>query len=80
MRLLYVEWLDSCSVVGGVWKRGGAVRDSEPSLVKSVGFVVARDKERIVLAAHVADDGSDYLGGDMCIPRSAVKKVRRLKL
>lgn len=80
MKLLYVEWVDSCMVVGGVWKKGDDVRESEPALVKSVGFVVAQDKQRIVLAAHVAVDGSDSFGGDMCIPRSAVKRVRRLKL
>lgn len=75
-RIVEVKWLDSSSRAGGVWKDRDHVESNAPVECLSVGYVVARSKKHIVLAAHLAPAEA---GGDMAIPRSAITSMRKLK-
>jgi len=75
-RMLHVTWRDSCSLGGRVWQRGKEAEDMKPSVVQSVGFLVAETPISLTLAPHVTDDGD--VAGDMCIPKGCIIKRRRL--
>ena len=73
MKIVYVEWIDSCTTSG--WRdedRSGA------SLIKSVGIEVSRNERTLVLSTS-RSDGGRYVD-QMSIPMEAGKKIRRIKL
>ena len=74
-KMLYLEWEDSMSFSGKVWKDIDIVEDAD-LMCESCGFVIGEDKTSITLA------GSTYGGsmaGDMTIPKSAIRKRRVLR-
>ncbi len=84
-RPVLVEWVDSSSIHTDVW---GSVNDAVARGTAatrrrcvSVGFLVYEDRECLVLVPHLQGlpiDADDSGSGDMTIPRSAVKRMRRL--
>lgn len=77
-----VWWRDSCSVGGGRWgSREELLADCrKPDLLeyRSVGYVLADDKDRLVLVQNRACD-YENVADVMVIPREAVTKVELLK-
>lgn len=78
-RLILVEWEDSILGYTG-WK---VIKD-EPKrrvLFYSVGFVVSEDKFCITLYPHIekTKDKSITGAGDIIIPKSAIRKIIKLK-
>lgn len=73
--LVMVEWLDSASLTGGVWRDTNDVADLKPTRMRSVGWVLREDGESIVLIGHIA---SHQVSGDLVIPKTCIK--RRYKL
>ena len=78
-KALYIEWEDSCSVGSRVWTDKEDVTRKGPSLCHSVGFVLKETKDFIALAGHLVGESGDC-SGNMVIPRSAVRRLRRLSL
>ena len=82
MKLVIVDWIDSCSSRG--WVEKEALQTSIPLPCRSVGWVIKEDKECIVLIAHlsdVTDDGNFGQGnGDITIPRAVIKQVVEVKV
>lgn len=79
--LVLVEWLDSSS--SNKWKRAEELvaEADTPMRCRSVGYVVARTKSQITLAAHVSgghDMFGEHVSGDISIPNGCVVKVTRL--
>ena len=72
MRLVLVEWVDSCSFVGSLWIGKDNVEGLDPHSCKSVGWIVKEDDECIVLAASLSDH--EY-SGNMCIPKVCITKM-----
>lgn len=79
-KALYVEWEDSCSVGSRVWVSAEDVRDSRPSKCVSIGLVVKETNDFITLAGHWAGEESGDYSGNLTIPRSAVRMVRRIAI
>lgn len=74
MLIVEVEWDDSCSYANQ-WMQPND--NLEASLCKSVGYLVAKNKNRIVLAQSQHDD-SDEVHNQFVIPRGCVKSIRNL--
>lgn len=78
--LTRVEWEDSAQPVPG-WQ--WAHNYESPEVVKcvSVGYLIAETKQALVLAPNVGGLGSEQhqVSGIIRIPRSAVRRMTRLK-
>lgn len=68
-----VWWLDACEMDGG-WR--DKLDRIAPYVVMSVGFLVAQDREHIVLAMDA--EGAEH-NGRAQIPRGMVKKLKILR-
>ena len=72
MRIVEVKWSDSAS--NGEWHRPkikmGLAR------AKSVGYLKQKTKRKVVLVQSI---GENQLQGLIAIPRSCVKRIRKLK-
>jgi hypothetical protein len=74
-RPVAVTWTDHCHISPGGWVGLDELDDVTPCPVVSVGFLLRRDRETLVLAQSVTDDSAT---GVFVILRSCVKKVKRL--
>ena len=76
MKLVRVDWVDSAFFYEG-WKD---VNDHIYKLEHcvSVGFVIKETKKKIVLCPHYISR-SKHGCGEMAIPKSAIRKIRKLK-
>ena len=79
-RSVYVEWIDSSSVVTAGWKREDELPDSDPILCRSVGFLYEKSKKAIrLLTTYYKQPSGLLMDGVTDIPLVAVKKLRYLK-
>lgn len=74
-RPVLVTWRDATQFAEG-WVPVAETKKYEPSLVRTVGFIVRRDRRYLVLAQSVANDG-DVIGVFM-IPRGFIERVTHL--
>lgn len=82
MRLVLVEWLDSMGV-GGDWQCLDCVKDPEPVVCVSVGWIIRDTEEYILIASHrhdggVIDDAEAQVCGTMAITKGTVVKIADL--
>ena len=81
MKLVLVEWVDSHA--GRGWQDFERLRGvARPLYCKSVGWLVAENKDCKVLAPHIAGekDGEVLQGcGDLTIPAASITKVTVLQ-
>lgn len=76
-RLEIIQWLDHCSINDN-WKRNAEVKELEPAIVYSVGWVIHENDDYLTLVAHcgVDTDGNmsdeEQSTGEMCIVKSAI--------
>ena len=73
-RLVKITWRDAKSEAAG-WKPISAIRDSKPSIVYSVGWIVRDTKSEIAIVSSVVDDHCD---GDLVIPKEWIVLVEKL--
>ena len=76
-RLVLVEWIDSVQP-GARWIFRSQYSPPPPAICWSVGWVVAEDREVVVLASNVtgpAPDGDYQFTGDFDIPRCAIRRI-----
>ncbi len=76
MKMVEVTWIDASCLQG--WRSDSNIDsfDGIP-VVTSIGFLQKETKEFINLTSHDADTGDR--ADIMSIPRSSIKKIRRLK-
>ena len=74
MKIIEVEWEDSCSIANQWMKPNG---DLEPSLCKSVGYLVSKNKKRIVIAQNYNDESGE-VHNQFIIPRGCVIKIKEV--
>jgi len=72
-----VIWDDCLFFTGGWEPHASVMRQSRQIRQRSVGYVLADDKEGIVLAAALSQGGNVF--GAHVIPRVQIVKVRRLR-
>ena len=71
-KVLYVEWEDSCTTNG--WRE---LDTSGPVTIKSIGWVIHRAKNFIVLAT--SESSSGRIIDQLTIPTSCITKTRRIE-
>lgn len=73
MRLVLVEWEDSCS--GSTWMG----RDSEwpPASVTSIGILAREDDKQIELIPNIGISSKLH---QIAIPKGCIRRVRRVKV
>lgn len=76
---VYIEWWDSVACGRKGWKDQETINDLTVAPLHSIGVVHKANDHEITVASHWDDEG-DNIQGEMCIPRCAVKKIKRLKL
>lgn len=80
IRVVLVEWADSCTLGTGIWTYGALPEDYEPALLVSTGFLVKDTDKVVVLASGVSTSGdmTDGTAQLFAIPRGCVKRMRYL--
>ena len=73
-KVVYVEWDDSASSAGSIWKNKETVANFNTCRCKTIGFVIKETKDTLTIVS--SSDGGDYVSGDMSIPKSAIRKRR----
>lgn len=79
--LVLIEWEDSCAVAG--WREHAEIATFRDSICASVGWVVHINRRRVVVAPHIGCNNTvelEQTNGHMIIPRSAVRRVKVLKV
>ncbi len=74
MVLVEVEWVDVYTV--SPWKCMDMCEDEQPPLCKSVGWLMARNKEYIRIAGMVSEEDC---ASRQVIPRGCIKSIKRIK-
>jgi hypothetical protein len=74
--LYLVEWRDAATFDSNVWRSRDELANLGTFAVHSVGFLLKRNKEHIVLAAHLAEHAGF---GELAILRGSIRKMTRLK-
>jgi hypothetical protein len=75
MKLVAVEWVDSCAL-NGVWNKVNEVEALTPSVVASIGWVLHDTKHAITLVPHISGDS---VCGELCIPKGTILRTQVLK-
>ncbi len=77
-KIVYIEWVDSTSLGGGVWKNKADLDliDKLP-IIRSIGFLLEETEDYIAISAHV---GANQISGDMCVPKVAIRKRKSLNV
>lgn len=70
--MVEVEWIDS--VASGGWRKIEDYETREPTNCVSVGYLVSKTRERIVLLQNLNPENGDA-SDSMTIPRACVKKI-----
>jgi hypothetical protein len=74
-KMVLVEWLDTTNGAG--WYDLSDIADEQPTLVKTVGFLVQKDKKKVVLTASLSEgEGLGYVA----IPAPWVKRIKRVRV
>jgi len=79
--LVFLRWEDSLGCPRG-WEPLNEARDTTPSIIESVGWVMSCGRKAIQIAPHVSSHkgGSPCVQGHMTIPRSALLRAEVLEL
>ena|SRR5207247_1034096 len=81
LRPVQVEWIDACE--GEDEFRATVAADTPVQRVTSVGFLLTKNRERVVIASsqvNELDDDNPPVLDVLVIPRVNVRRVRRLKV
>ena len=76
--VIQVEWEDSSST-SRVWKEGKYLASLKNQRCLSIGFLVHEDDSCVVIAGHMGLDEHPDFAGDMRIPKSAIRKRKKVK-
>ena len=74
MKIVLVEWEDTFADVG--W----AEDDLNPIIVHSVGWVIRKDKRKILLAGMIGTAGLEDKNCRQAIPRGCIRKIQELEI
>ena len=77
MKLVIIDWEDSASH-HQVWTNVNTLKESKPTMCRSVGWLLYNGQDCKVIASHIGEDEVNA-GGDMIIPAKAIKKITVLR-
>lgn len=79
-RLVSVEWEDSFG--GGGWSPADEATANVPQVCRSVGWLIAESKSRIVVAPHLSLENELHdrldVSGEMTIPKKSIRRIKVL--
>ena len=78
--LSVIEWVDASRLSDG-WMDMSAIPDPYPHRCVSVGFVISRNEDGVILVPTIGDldhATNSHTYGGMMIPRSAIKREQLL--
>lgn len=78
-RALYLEWEDASSFDNSWRSEDEMKRGSGPCVIRTVGFVAKEDDRCITMVGSI-DSKTGAMTGDMTIPKSAIRKRRRVSM
>lgn len=70
-----VTWVDHCHISPGEWMTVADAHDATPAVVMSVGLLLRKTKDALILAQTV---GGGDAAGVFVILRSCIRKIKRL--
>lgn len=73
-KLVMIEWIDSASG-GGYWEDREDTEATLPVECTTVGFLIDDGPDHKTVASSIT---GDQAGGSLVIPKSAIKRIRRL--
>lgn len=76
--VIQIEWEDSSST-SRVWNTKDYLAGQTNQRCMSIGFLVHEDEHCVVLAGHMGLHDCPDFAGDMRIPKSAIRKRKRVK-
>ena len=76
MKLILVEWKDTFVDVG--WSGGG--KDLKVISVSSIGWLIHKDKEKIVISSMIGRAGLDDFNCRQAIPRGCIASIKQINL
>lgn len=75
MKLVAVDWDDANA--GSSWKSIDHIKaQNKPSACRTIGWLVAESRSAITVVSNI-DTDTNHGTGEMCIPRAAVKRIRK---
>lgn len=79
-RVVQVRWQDAAG--SDVWENYSDLRQQETALIETVGYVLREDENELVLGMNIAAAPKEFKDFSMvmAIPRSAIRRLRRVKL
>lgn len=80
MKLAFVEWRDASGLPDRLqgWTALDDIRGHcRPVVIRSVGWIVADEPQRLVIVPNLTDDG--YGESPTAIPRAWIRRIVRLK-
>lgn len=76
--LVHVVWLDPTCLSNGVWVGTKDIRDAKTTMVRSVGWLVLDEPDRLAIAScHIVRGGTTRAGVTL-IPRGCIKSIEVL--
>lgn len=79
MKIVEVLWLDAHGGNKSGWKKLRKIASTVPATGRSVGYLVKRTDDLVVVCPHLVGEGKSAEGdGEIAIPKSWVKKIRVL--
>lgn len=77
MPIVEVTWLDSAC--RGRWDQADNYRDGEPHQIKSCGYLLHRDKRKVILLQSRTEEPDDsFVSDSITIPTGCVQRIRRI--
>lgn len=76
--IVRVEWEDSSST-SRIWNSKEYLSSAKNQRCVSIGFLVHEDKDCVVIAGHMGVNDQPDFAGDMRIPKTAIRKRKRIK-
>ena len=78
-RLVYVEWEDARGVTSE-WTDVQTLAQADTCVCVSIGILLAKDRQRLVILPHYMGDDPYGGCGEMVIPRSQVRRMWALRI
>ena len=75
MKLVMIEWIDSCTITG--WHRLNTGMDCVSNCI-AIGLMCHEDNKQIVITYAKSDSG--HIAETLTIPKSCIKRIRYLKV
>lgn len=82
MKIVLIEWLDAHGGTCLGWRPLREIRDREPAMVCSTGYLVKETKDYVIVCPHMTKDEDGHFDngdGELAIPRAWIKKFKVLQ-